>query len=469
MKIIMRAIGVASLSALALSPAVIAVEGQTAAPSQAVVYEGARLIVGDGGAPIEDGTFVVQNGRIRAIGPRSTVTAPAGAARVDLTGKTVMPAMINVHVHIGYEGYTTWGAQNHTPRNVLDHLQREAFYGTAVTHSAGTDPTDAALAFQRDQQAGRFPPASHFLFMPGMAPPNGGPDAVLRVATTALRVVNEVSTAEEARAAVRTIAGKQIKHVKIWVDDRRGTYPKMTPDVYHAIIDEAHKHQMIVHAHATTLADQKAVVGAGADVLVHMVQSERLDDEYVALLKEKKPYWATVIGLGEPTAVCERDPFFEQALPARVIATIRATTERRPLAPSCGPPAPTAATRQAMQEYNFPRMIAAGTRIVLGTDTGIHPGHTFGSGEHVELAKWVQLGLTPSQAIVAATQRPAELMGLADRGTLASGKRADFIVLDANPLENIRNTRRISRVYLDGVAFDREGLLARWRKADASQ
>jgi imidazolonepropionase-like amidohydrolase len=114
-------------------------------------------------------------------------------------------------------------------------------------------------------------------------------------------------------------------------------------------------------------------------------------------------------------------------------------------------------------------MIAAGARIVLGTDTGIEPGHTFGSGEHVEMARWVQLGLTPSQAITAATQRPAGLLALKDMGTLAVGKRANFIVLDANPLEDIRNTRRISTVYLDGAKFDREALLSRWRKADTVQ
>ena len=441
--------------------------GLTAFAQQAVVYEGGRLIIGDGSAAIENGVFLVRNGRFAAVG--STVTASPGATRVNLAGKTVMPALINVHVHIGYEKYTSWGAQNYTAENVLDHLQREAFYGTAATQSVGSSPLEASLQFQRDQQAGKFPPASRFLFIPGYAPPNGGPDEVLREATNTLHAINEVSTAQEARASVRKMADIGIKAVKIWVDDRRGTYPKMTPEVYNAIIDEAHKHGMMVHAHATTLADQKAVVRAGADVLVHLVQGEKLDDEYLALLKEKKPYWATVISLGDPTAVCEHDPFFEQAMPATVIAKIRATTERRPLAPSCGPPAPNASTREAVIEYNFPRMLAAGARVVLGTDTGIDPGHTFGSGEHVEMARWVQLGMTPSQAITAATERPAELLGLKDMGTLAVGKRADFIVLDANPLENIRNTRRISSVYLDGAKFDREALLSRWKKADTVQ
>ena len=439
----------------------------TACAQQTVAYESARLIIGDGSAAIENGTFIVQNGHITAIG--RSMKPPADATHVNLAAKTVMPAMINAHVHIGYEKYTSWGAQNYTAENVLDHLQREAFYGIAATQSVGSSPIEASLEFQRDQQAGKFPPASLFLFTPGYAPPNGGPDEVLREATNALHVINEVTTAPEARASIQKMAARGIKAVKIWVDDRRGTYPKMTPEVYNAIIDEAHSHGMIVHAHATTLADQKAVVRAGADVLVHLVQSEKLDDEYLALLREKKPYWATVISLGDPTAVCEHDPFFEQALPAAVIAKIRATMERRPLAPSCGPPSPSAAAREAIIEYNFPRMVAAGARIVLGTDTGLQPGHTFGSGEHVELARWVQLGLTPSEAITAATQRPAELLGLRDMGTLAVGKRADFIVLDANPLEDIRNTRRISSVYLDGAKFDREALLARWKKADAVQ
>jgi imidazolonepropionase-like amidohydrolase len=430
-----------------------------------VIFEGARLIDGRGRPPIETSALLVENGRITGVGRHGDVKAPVGATRVDLSGKTVIPALINVHVHIGYEGYTSWGAENYTPQNVLDHLQREAFYGVGVTQSVGSSPTDASIQFARDQAAGKFAPASRFLFMPGMAPPNGGPDAVLLKGTQALKAVYEVSTPDEARTAVKSMAAKNLKSLKIWVDDRRGSYPKMTPEVYTAIIDEAHKHGMLVHAHATTLADQKAVVRAGIDVLVHTVGNEKVDDEYLALLKEKKPYWTTVIGLGDRTEICDsNDSFAAQTLPPSLVATIRATTEARPLAPSCGPRSPNAATREATLANNFPKMIAAGARLVLGTDAGISSGYTFGSADHHEIARWVEFGLPPAEAIVAATSRPAELLGLKDAGTLESGKRADFIVLDANPLDNISHTRRISAVYLAGAKLDREALVARWKK-----
>jgi imidazolonepropionase-like amidohydrolase len=451
---------------LALSIALAASLGTTAyAQSRGpVLYQGARLITGDGGPPINSGDFVVEDGRITAIGAKGTVRAPSSATRMDLTGKTVMPAMVNVHVHIGYEGYTTWRAENYTAENVLDHLEREAFYGTGTTQSVGTSPTDTSIQFQKDQRAGKFPPAAQFFFIPGMAPPNGGPDQVLRVATNKLHVIYEVSNAEEARTAVRGMNAKGIKAVKMWVDDRGGTYPKLSPETFTAIIDEAHKHGMIVHTHATTLPDQKAVVRAGTDVLVHMVQNQKIDDELMTLLKEHKPYWATVLGLGDPTAVCQHDPFFEQSLPDATIATIRATMDRKPLAPSCGPASPRAGQREEIMAYNFPRMVSSGAQVVLGTDTGIEPGHTFGSGDHLEIARWVQLGLTPAQAIVAATSRPAQLLRLTDRGMLAVNKRADFIVLDANPLDDIHNTRKISAVYLNGAKLDREALQRKFKK-----
>jgi imidazolonepropionase-like amidohydrolase len=439
---------------------------QGANPAGPVVFEGARLLDGTGSPPVEDSVIVVENGHFTAVGPRASTKVPAKATHVNVAGKTVMPGMINAHVHIGYEGYTTWRAENYTFDNVVDHLTREAYYGTAVTTSVGTNLEAVAEQVEKAQQTRKLPAISTFQWLPGFAPPNGGPDQVLRVATNQLHVVHEVTTPDEARAEVRKLAGRKIKWLKLWYDDRGGSYPKLTPETAIAIIDEAHKQHMIVQAHATQLDDQKFVVKNGADVLVHMVQNVKIDDELMKLLAEKKPYWATVITLGDVAGVCQRDPFFEDALPQSVIEKIRATTQRRGLTANCGPnPQP----REETMAYNFPHMIQAGAGLVLGTDTGIEPGHTFGSGEHVELARWVNLGLTAADAIVAATSRPAQLFGLSDMGSIARGKRASFIVLDANPLDDIHNTRKINAVYLDGTKVDREGLLAKWKQANAAK
>jgi imidazolonepropionase-like amidohydrolase len=292
--------------------------------------------------------------------------------------------------------------------------------------------------------------------MPGMAPPNGGPDATLKRGTDALHAVYEVSTGAEARAAIQSMAAKQLKSVKIWVDDRRGTYPKMTPEVYNAVVDEAHKHNMMVNAHAIAMADQKAVVGAGVDVLVHTVQNEKLDDELLALLRQHKPYWTTVIGLGDRSEVCNNDPFVDQSYPDSVLASIRQT--------GCAPPNANASTREEVMATNLPLYIKNGARLVLGTDAGISSRQAFGVADHHELLRWVTSGIPKSEAIIAATSRPAELLGLKDLGTIAAGKSADFIVLNANPLDDIKNTRQIADVYMRGNKLDRAALAAQFKK-----
>ena len=436
-----------------------------------VIYEGARLLIGDASAPVENGAFVVRNGRIAAIGRKGSIKAPAGAAYVDLTGKTVMPTLNNIHVHMGYEGYVSWSVENHTPENMLDHLEREAFYGVGAALSMGEQPTDFALEFQHNQLAGKFPPAARFFFAAGLAPPGGGPDALLIQGTGPLHAVYEVSTPDEAVAAVRKIAAKNIKELKFWVDNRdnqRGSRKKMAPEIYTPLIAEAHRHGMIVHAHATNLQDQKGVVQAGVDVLVHTLMAEKVDDEFLAILKAKRPYWTPVMGLGDRSELCDGDnPFIEQALPDSVIADIRAgrTWFLAPSPPCAAPPTAQFAQREKILRYNFPKYLAAGARIVLGTDAGVSAKYSYGFAEHHEMGMYVRLGLTPADAIIASTSRPTEVLRINDTGVLAKGKRADFIVLNANPLNNIRNTREIDSVYLGGARLERAALQAKFKQA----
>lgn len=439
------------------------VVGQTRPSAAPVVYDGARLIIGDTTPPIESGTIVVEGGRITAIGAKGSVRVPSGATRVDLTGKTVMPALINAHVHFGYEKFTKAAGEAHaesfTPENLLDHLQRQAFYGVGTANDAGSAPIPLSQQFQLDQDARKFPAAAHYTFNAGIVPPNGGPDHILIEGTRPLHANYEVIRAPEARAAVQDVAAKKIGQVKVWLGDRNGDYPAMPWQVYEAVTDEAHKHNIKVHAHATSIRDQKDALRAGADVLVHMVQNAPVDDELKALVREKKPYWATVLSLGDRSDVCENDQFVIQTLPAALVAEIKAT--------ACAAN-PNAAAREARLKENFTAFISAGARVVLGADTGVRPTNPYGAGDHHEVARWVNLGLSPAEAIIGATSRPAELLGLTNVGTLATGKAADLLVLDANPLENIANLKKISAVYLKGAKLDRDALLAKWRGATTS-
>ena len=416
-------------------------------------YEGAKLIAGDGSAPIDNGTFVVERGRITGIGTASSVRVPANAARVDLRGKTVIPALVNVHAHVGYERFTKAGgearAESFTPANLLNHLQRQAYYGVGTVMDAGSAAIDIANDFLDDQEARKFPAAARLALMAGIVPPGGGPDHILIEGTRPLRANFEVTRAPEARAAVQLSAARGVRHIKIWLGDRNGTYPPMPREIYTAVIDEAHKVGIKVHAHALSMRDQKDALRAGADVIVHSLGSP-FDDELIGLVKEKKPYWAPVMGLFDRSAVCENDPFFTQVLSTALIAQIQKE--------NCAVN-PKFAAIEEMRRTNFMHMIRNGARLVLGTDVGVFPRYSFGSADHHELSMYVRLGMSPGDALVAATSRAAELIGIPEVGALAVGKQADFLVLDADPLENITNTRKLSAVYLRGALLDRGALL----------
>ena len=424
----------------------------------AVLYQGARLILGDGNV-IEQGAMLVEGDRIVAVGNVGAVDALAGVRTVDLTGKTVIPALIDAHAHLGYEGYTAWGADSYTRENLIENLERYAYYGFGAVFSAGSDPDDLALDLKRAQEAGEVGGA-RFVFAAGMAPPGQGPNNQFLVHTvtvaerTGVTVLRGIATEDDARAAVREVAAKGIRFVKIWVDDRGGTQLKLAPELYRAVISEARANGLSVVVHQQSTDDMPGLLDAGVTGFLHGRLGPTLDAALATRIREADAYLVPNLGLGELRR--ERvadDPFLQEAVRPSVVARLGEAFDARPTGGGGG--------EQALRE-SFGHLLAAGVDVVLGTDAGAVPDHFFGYTGHRELEIFVRLGMTPMQAIVAATSRPAERLGLTDLGTLAAGKSADFVVLDANPLESIRNTRTIADVYLRGQPVDRAGLSRSW-------
>ena len=394
--------------------------GQGGTATKVTVFQGARLIVGDGRPPIDDATFVVEGARFVRIGRTGEVQIPQGAARVSLTGKTVMPAIIDTHTHLSRERPA-----------LIEDLRRRAYWGVGVVMSLGQDAGD--LAFQVREEtladAARYRTAGRGITMPEP----GRTD-----------IPYWITTQEEARKAVQELAIRKVDLVKIWVDDRDGKYKKLTPDLYGVIIDEAHRRGLRVTAHIFTLEDAKGLLRAGIDAFAHGVRDRDIDDEFVTLIKQR-PNVVVVPNLPDRGVTTDLSWLRDAVAPGELQKLQAAVTDR-----------PDAQKTFAIQARNLARLSREGVRIALGTD-----GNT-AWGPHLEMADMVAAGMTPAQVIVAATRNGAELLRVEDAGTLETGKSAEFVVLEANPLDDITNTRRISAVYFRGIAVDRAALRARW-------
>jgi imidazolonepropionase-like amidohydrolase len=268
-----------------------------------------------------------------------------------------------------------------------------------------------------------------------------------------------VTTTQGARAAVEELAGRNVKIVKTWVDDRLGTIRKLTPDLYRAIIDEAHKRRMRVAVHATDLADAKDLLRSGVDMLAHMVSD--VDDELIGLFKQH-PNTAVLTALGGSRRTIYA-PWLTppHALIAETVSPAQITRLQNRLQNAATEEIERDRRTWALASRGFARLNAAGVRIAAGTDGGGQTGDQFlGWTMHTEVENMVAAGMTPAQALVAATRVPAEILGLDDLGTVAPQKSADFVVLQRNPLDDITNTRTIARVYLRGREVDRPALRA---------
>jgi imidazolonepropionase-like amidohydrolase len=419
------------------------------AMAEVTVMRHFTLIDGTGKAPVKDAALVIDNGRITWAGPDARLKAPAGAQTIDLTGKFVMPGIINLHGHIGNTVGMAQDPKNFTRENLDRQLKRYASYGVTTMVSMGSEQ-ELVYPYRDAQRAGRPSMARLFIAGRGFTGVGGYPTT----APGMKGVPFEVSTPAEVAKDVEWLAGKKVDIVKIWVDDHLGRERKIPLDLSASIIENARKHGMSVAAHIFYLEDARGLVNAGLKGLAHSVRDKPVDQGLIDLMKKKGAWQAAATLTREAslfayvtTPQMLDDPFFQRGLEPGVLQTLKSqayadnTRKDHDFAQYPG--------FLKMAQQNLKKLVDAGVKFGFGTDSG-PPGRFQGFFEHWEMQLMREAGLTPSQIIQAATKNSAEFLGAKDLGTLEAGKWADLIVLTKNPLDDIRNSRTIETVYVAG-------------------
>lgn len=415
---------------------------------------GARLIGLSDGAEIEDGVIVMCGASITAVGAKGDTEIAPGAAVIDVRGRTIIPGLISDHSHVGVTDGLSVKAENYNRANILRQLESYGRAGVTSVAALGLNGPEF-YALRGGSKDGEVQGADADLFGAdrGIGVADGAPPAkLLPVGDNQLY---RPATAAEARGAVDEMAERGADLIKLWLDDFGGSLPvKMKPEIYHAVIKAAHDRGLRVAAHIHDLADAKAIVEAGADILAHGVRDAPVDDELVAMLKERGVWYVPTLALDEATFVYGENPAWLRErycwanVPADVAARIADPDWRRSVAED--PRSARARAALAMNQRNLKTLHDAGVRIGFGTDSGATPLRLAGIAEHRELALIVEAGLTPRQALQMATANAAELLRREDRGVLRAGALADLVVVDGNPTADVGDLARLTMVWHRG-------------------
>jgi imidazolonepropionase-like amidohydrolase len=415
---------------------------------ETTVLRNVTVIDGTGKAAEQNQDVVIQGDRILSITPASS-SLPEGVTAVDMLGKTIMPLIINTHGHLGILKGTTMSSANYTEENIRQHLLRYEAYGVGAVLSMGTDHEEI-FALREASHHGALPGAAVYTAGIGF----GVKDAVPPASFGMDRVFRPESP-EEAGKEVRQLATHKPDVIKIWVDDFWGQYPKMKPEIYAAVIQEAHRHGLRVAAHLYHLEDARKLVTLGVDIIAHSVRDGEIDDALLAEMRKRQVVYIATLSLDEFAYVYGNapdwlnDPFFQASLEPGVFQMITSPAYKEKV--RTDPIAAQEVTALQMALKNLKKVYDAGILVALGTDSGAQPVRAQGFSEHMELELLVKAGLTPVQAITVATRNGAEVLRVgALYGTLEPGRKADFIVLDQDPSENIGNMRTIRAVWKNG-------------------
>jgi len=402
---------------------------QNQSASTGHVFIGAH-VVGIGGAPdVPDGVIFVDEGKVARITPAASVRLGRGPQTIDLGGKFVVPGFISAHAHIS--DINGLQPRAYTKANTLRQLGVFARYGITSVWSLGGEDTPAYEA----RAAQTSPALNHArIFLAG-------------------RVISG-STPADALKLLDEVAARKPDVIKIRVDDNLGTVAKMKPEVYRAVIAEAHKRGLRVAAHVFYLDDAKDLLKAGVDAIVHSVRDKDVDDEFISLMKSRQAGYVPTLTREISTFVYEStpaffsDPFFIKEADAAVVASLKTAAKQAEYKSSASAQRYKVALEVARR--NLKRIVDAGIVVAMGTDTGPFPERFEGYFEHLEMEMMVQAGMTPAQVLKAATSDAARVMGVDAIGTLKPGSWADMVVLDSDPRTDITGTRRIQSVWVAG-------------------
>ncbi len=423
--------------------------------SDVTAIVGATVIDGRSDSPLENATLVIEGDTIRSVGAQGAVEVPAGARRMEAAGKTIIPGMFNLHGHVALSTAMERGLQHHTRENIQRDVNAYLYYGVTHVISLGING-DAMQGFVEDQQAGRVGGARIHSAGIGFAAQGGWRPADVET-------IHRPTTPEEAHEMVREEVSKGVGLIKLWVDDNLDEFPKLSPELYGAVIDEAHRHGIKVLAHLYELDDAKELMRRGLDAMAHNVRDQEVDEEYLALATENGVTLISVlVGTRSSVLYAEQrdfldDPALPLLFPSSVLDVITSAEYQQRAASDVE-----RSRRQfAIASRNTALSAAAGIPVAVGTDSQ-GAGRLQGLWEHMEMELLVDAGLMPMEAIRAATLNAAAFLGIDDRfGTLEPGKVADFIVLNSDPLADITNSRDIDAVWMNGQLVDRPALALR--------
>ena len=412
------------------------------------VFKGFTLIDGNGGAPVADAALIAIDGKISWTGPKAKLKMPKDAAVIDLPGKYVMPGIINLHGHLGNTKGLVQDPKNFTRENLAANLRTYASYGVTSVLSMGSDQP-LVFDVRAEQRAGRPDTTRIFTAGRGFTGKEGYPTK----AAGMKGVPYEITAVSQADTFVGEQAAKKVDMIKIWVDDHLGKEPKIQLELSKAIIAAAHKRGLKVSAHIFALSDAKGLVAAGLDGLAHSVRDKAVDQELIDLMK-KKGAWQMAATFTRELSVFAYtkdapflgDAFFIKGLSPGVMETLKSKEFQAKQDHEAGLYPGFLKTAQ----QNLKKLVDGGVKWGFGTDTG-PPGRFPGYFEHLEMDYMIEAGLTPMQIIGAFSKQNAQYLGVSKTlGTLEAGKWADMVVMEKNPVENIRNARTIESVWIAG-------------------